>query len=455
MKIKSIRLTDVLSHVDSRVEIGQYLTVFTGVSDSGKSAMMRGLNQLCRNQPAGIDLLRHGAKRGACSEVEMVVERDDTPEGGLQSLVRRRGKSKNEYEVDGQPLLAIGREVPEEARNIMRLSAHAFQLQSDSIFMLGENDGEVAKMLSSTVGLSQIDTAFTQIRSRKTENDTALRVAQADLIREQAEADKFNGLMMAEGLVNQAETLGKLLLQTETDVAAMADVVVLFADMPKKCPMLVLGRAKACVSIAERLQAERAAAQAEYDSADALLLALRLIRPDVPTWEPFIIVENFGRLAGEYEVTHDNLLEMAYLHRDLKALSPDIGIAPRKAAMLLTQTVNARREQEMARIDIYDMQTLLAQMTGWCARRDRAADINLASCLCKRAQGQTEFLGGDKTELAEMAALYRDFGTLALQVLQTERQLKTVAEEIKRFMLEHPACPECGAEQQHWHIQGE
>ena len=64
MKIKTLHLKDLLCHVDSRVEIAEHLTVFTGVSDSGKSGVLRGLNQLCRNQPTGIDLLRHGAKRG-------------------------------------------------------------------------------------------------------------------------------------------------------------------------------------------------------------------------------------------------------------------------------------------------------------------------------------------------------------------------------------------------------
>ena len=65
MKLKQARFTDVLSHVDSRVDLGGTLTVFTGVSDSGKSGCMRGLLQVCRNEPAGIDLLRHGAKRGS------------------------------------------------------------------------------------------------------------------------------------------------------------------------------------------------------------------------------------------------------------------------------------------------------------------------------------------------------------------------------------------------------
>ena len=108
MKLKSLRLTNLLSHEDAHIELGEFLTVFTGVSESGKSGIVRGINQLFRNRPAGIDLLRHAAKRGACSEIEATLEHD----GRERSIVRRRGKSKNEYELDGQPLIAFGLEVP-------------------------------------------------------------------------------------------------------------------------------------------------------------------------------------------------------------------------------------------------------------------------------------------------------------------------------------------------------
>ena len=51
MKLKTIQLTDVLSHVDSRVGVADYLTVFTGVSDSGPTELLHVLVRRHRLAP--------------------------------------------------------------------------------------------------------------------------------------------------------------------------------------------------------------------------------------------------------------------------------------------------------------------------------------------------------------------------------------------------------------------
>ena len=69
--IKSIELQNFQSHVKTIIEPAGpgFLTVITGPSDSGKTAIIRALKWLLYNQPQGAEFTRTG-----CSMVrEMVV----------------------------------------------------------------------------------------------------------------------------------------------------------------------------------------------------------------------------------------------------------------------------------------------------------------------------------------------------------------------------------------------
>ena len=401
MKLKSIRFRDVLSHVDSKIDVADHLTVITGLSDSGKSGAMRGLNQLFRNQPAGIDLLRHGAKRGACSEVEALVTHD----GNEHTIVRRRGKSKNEYELDGQSLLAIGREVPEEATNITRLSAHAFQLQSDGNFLLSETDGEVAKVLSGTVGLAQIDKAFSEVRARKTENDTAIRIAQIDLDRESVALAQYADLDVAHEAVILAD-----LAHSDWDT---------------------------CTSNINLL--------------DACADAISSLPQDA---KPEIAVELLNDAILAANAYNGALCDLDAAERalvKLDGLAKDIGIMPRRATLLLTQATQKRGEQTMAEVDANDMVTLLARIDG-CSLADATLFVKEAETALGVAAKADSHATQLEHEHEEVYGLFCELGKNDLDGQGCAAKVTQIRDMIEQYKREHSTCPECGAEQQHWHI---
>ena len=445
MKLKELKLTDVLSHVDSRIELGETLTVLTGGSDSGKSAVMRGLLQLCRNEPAGIDLLRHAAKRGACSEVALTGVTDD---GAPFQVTRRRGKSKNEYEVDGKPLLAFGQEVPVEVRSLLRLSPHAFQIQSDGSFMLSATDGAVAKILSSTVGLAEIDAAFTDIRIRKTANDTALRCAESDLLRETEAEAAYSGLEASDAAVADFEAACLRL----SDAADVVDAASLSAALLERTPAAANSL---CEDALDSLKQAMVAAVPITCAAAEILIADKLTAdyaaiPANGSRQRITAISavNAAEVAREArEEANDVLRDMSPYLAAAAALKPDVGGRCSEAAALFGNAVVAANA--LAR-DVAAYDAVIAVLAAAPILGDAGADAKAALRLLNYAGADASALTVAEGGLAEVLAYLKSCEEVELGCCDSLRQFKTATIEVENYKTTHPVCPECGAEQRYW-----
>lgn len=445
MKLKELRLTDVLSHVDSKIELGETLTVLTGRSESGKSGALRGLLQLCRNEPAGIDLLRHAAKRGACSEVALTGVTDD---GTPFTVTRRRGKSKNEYDVNGTTLLAFGQDVPVEVKSLLRLSPHAFQIQSDGSFMLSATEGAVAKILSSTVGLAEIDAAFTEIRSRKTANDTALRCAEADAERE-AEADAaYAGMEASAAAVEDFEAACLRLSEAEDAVAAMTAAISfadgLTADARTQCERAfdLLRDAMAAAVIVTTVETEFEMARAflgDYDCIPANASKQRIAA---------ISAVNAAETAARLR---DNALAelaaMLIYIAEAERLIPDANGAISEAAALIGNAVITATAFEKTGAAVAEMRAALSSAQ---LREDADADIKAALRSLNYAGAEFAAAAVAEGKLAEMRGWLQTLEAVQTDCEYGERVFADVTAEIARYKATNPVCPECGAEQRHW-----
>ena len=164
--IVSAYLENFQSHQKTSLELAPdgHLTVITGASDTGKSAIIRGLRWLFNNTPQGADFIRAGASSAAVAV---------TLEAGV-TIVRERGKSFNRYRIlrPGQPdqvLEGFGSDVPLEVRELTGVSPVtvgdlALNLnlseQLDGPF-LGKSvsGGARAKILGKLAGTEEIDLA--------------------------------------------------------------------------------------------------------------------------------------------------------------------------------------------------------------------------------------------------------------------------------------------------------
>lgn len=141
-------------HAHLEVELSE-VTVLTGSSDRGKSAVVRALYWLAFNEPAGGQFLRRGAKAKDGVEVQLW---DDA--GGV--VTRYRDTKGNGYRLktpDGQEQTwdKHGRGVPLTVQQYLGLDPINFQRQMDPPFLLSSSNIEVGRLVNSYVRLDVID----------------------------------------------------------------------------------------------------------------------------------------------------------------------------------------------------------------------------------------------------------------------------------------------------------
>jgi len=115
--IRTIILTDFMSHARTEIDLGPGLTVLTGPNNSGKSAVVEALRCLAVN-PSPKYFIRHGAKE---ARVEVVFD-----DGVRLAWVRRDKYALYEVTRPGadapEVYAKFGRKPPDEVLDVLRLS---------------------------------------------------------------------------------------------------------------------------------------------------------------------------------------------------------------------------------------------------------------------------------------------------------------------------------------------
>lgn len=160
--IKSVKISNFQSHKSTLIDFADQgcLTVITGPSDSGKSAVIRAIRWLCYNTPQGSDFITVGEDKCV---VAITFE-----DGTVVERIRTRG-GVNRYTVNGEVFEGFGTNVPlevQQATGIKKLQIGdlSFQLnlseQLDGPFLGKSVPGSArAKVLGKLAGTEEIDFA--------------------------------------------------------------------------------------------------------------------------------------------------------------------------------------------------------------------------------------------------------------------------------------------------------
>lgn len=153
--IDKVLLENFQCHERLSLKFDAGITTIVGASDEGKSAILRALRWVFFNQPRGDDFVRWGAKW-----VRVRVKLDG------RTLIRQRCGGENLYKLDDQEYRAFGTGVPEQIKELLRLSEYNFQGQHDPPFLVGLSAPELARQLNRLVDLDVIDTVMSKLESR-------------------------------------------------------------------------------------------------------------------------------------------------------------------------------------------------------------------------------------------------------------------------------------------------
>lgn len=204
--IDRITLQNFQGHAKTDLELIHGINVIHGPSHSGKSSILRALRWIIENRPIGAgENFRHNDADDKAEVLATIVLNDGAH---TAALTRFRKGANNGYRIDDQELKAIRSDVPQEVFDLLWLADHNLQLsQHNSIFLLNDSPGDVARKLNEVCGLQIIDDALgagaTLTNSLKQQQKTA--IARAKEL--EADRERFADLDNREVDLSQVEDL--------------------------------------------------------------------------------------------------------------------------------------------------------------------------------------------------------------------------------------------------------
>lgn len=153
--IAELHLQNFQSHRDSKLKFSNGVNVIIGMSDQGKSAIIRSLNLLFRNKPSGKSFISHNEKETSIySKIN-----------GHQ-ITRKKGID-NIYIIDGKNVVPLSQAPPEDIANLTHFSDINIQLQLDSPFLISQNNSYISKYINKIVDFECIDRTLLNAKKLK------------------------------------------------------------------------------------------------------------------------------------------------------------------------------------------------------------------------------------------------------------------------------------------------
>ncbi len=208
--IKSLKIKNFKSHTDTDLSFSPLVNAITGVSDSGKTNILRSLNWIINNRPLGDDLIHHG-ENGAEVNLSIIHESKEI------EISRNRGGNKNEYilkSADNEPITytAFGESIPEIISDELNISEINLQKQFQSYFLVFDSPGQVATYIRSVTKLDEIDKVTDLIISklRKAQiEEQSIKAEISDVNTQLVELSKIDLQSLELYLLNATEIINK------------------------------------------------------------------------------------------------------------------------------------------------------------------------------------------------------------------------------------------------------
>jgi len=198
--IKQVTLENFQSHKHSILEFDEKLNVIVGSSDSGKSAIIRGIKWVLYNEPYGDYFIRENENQ--CSVT--LKFNDNTV------LKRYRSKSKNQYLLiknNGEEMIfeGFGSNIPEEI--IDEISIKKIYLDSSEYnsinlgeqlerpFLLSEKSSTRASAIGRLVGVNIVDDALREVLKDIRALNTTQKNLEENSIKLQKEIKEYDYLV--------------------------------------------------------------------------------------------------------------------------------------------------------------------------------------------------------------------------------------------------------------------
>lgn len=203
--IQSIEIHNFQGHAYTYLELHKGMNVLRGTSHAGKSSVIRAVKWCLFNRPRGEGFKSHFAKTKDPVEVTIVFT-EGTYITRKKWWCKDQKRILNSYISDNFEFHAVKNDVPEEVKEITRMTEINFQGQGDRHFLLHESPGAVGKKLSEAVGLQIIDEVKKKLNTVYNDTATRLQVNTEDTEKAEKDQVKYEGLDEVGHIISNIQT---------------------------------------------------------------------------------------------------------------------------------------------------------------------------------------------------------------------------------------------------------
>lgn len=210
------------SHKETALELSPTVNSLEGVSDSGKSAVLRSLLWCLTNKPDGVAFASNWAKdkKGKLKEDVRV---------SIDNITRFRTADANGYiryvpGKDPQTYEALKGTVPPDIESAINIGGVNIQRQMDPPFLLSSTPGDAARYVNELIGLVEIDTYQKALKGKAHDNANSLKDENKRLSESEAALAQYDWVVGAREKVEELSGVESKRTSLEADLAKLAEL---------------------------------------------------------------------------------------------------------------------------------------------------------------------------------------------------------------------------------------
>lgn len=230
MAIESIAIENFQSHKSTELTLSPTVNSLEGISDSGKSAILRSILWAITNKPDGIAFASSWAKnaKGKLSSPVSVT---------IDGIKRTRSETFNGYESPFGEYEALKGAVPPEIEKAFNVGDVNIQRQMDGPFLMGMTSGDAARYVNSLIGLEEIDSYQKVLKGFSRDCSAELKSVEGAIANIEKDIGKYDWIANAKAKAAELESVCAKCTALENEVSVLgtlSDIVDLESDIARK-----------------------------------------------------------------------------------------------------------------------------------------------------------------------------------------------------------------------------
>lgn len=321
-----LRLRGFQAHEDTEIPLSGNFICIVGANNVGKSAIVRALRWVFYDALRGIRFIKKGKSKAV---VELEIDKTN--------VQRLKGAGRNAYELNGQPLEAIGKGTPPEIQSALKV--HPIRIDKDSElelnivrqsehpFLMGVPGSVRARTLNALTGRHVLDSALRTSAAKSKEfsaeeNRLQVRISEID--------SSLAAFSTLDDEISRVEKADSLRSEINESVAKARDIRAISQEVNSKreevnrlasLPSLDMGRVNS-------MESELASKSQTYEEGSNLLISwgetLALLdsiasSPAIDLSRADLLADSISDISNKCETIREDLQMLLYAKNSLEA----------------------------------------------------------------------------------------------------------------------------------------